>query len=273
MIILGESKLRDLSVEFAVGVVKQCEKVKGHYSLVNQLERSATSIGANIHEANYAHGRRIFVFMWHDSSNVDCFNKYCKEGGGCMNKPKRITDLFLGMLYLVSTAAAYLPAISFGEPIHLAEWCCITGILGGVFFIFSTFRKLPEILHLDMTLALILIFIATVAIRLNLEGAFWFIHLFGPIFVLTRFFLFCDCRKIQRTGLVLTCLIIPLAYILFAFLLLKTAGECPFPASMILKWDKAWIPWAIIAGLCMLLLGIGYGFFYLNKFLFKKRNK
>lgn len=33
---------------------KLCETIKGHYSLVNQLERSATSIGANIHEANYA---------------------------------------------------------------------------------------------------------------------------------------------------------------------------------------------------------------------------
>ena len=30
-------------------------------SLVNQLERSATSIGANIHEANYAHGKADFI--------------------------------------------------------------------------------------------------------------------------------------------------------------------------------------------------------------------
>ena len=34
---------------------------EGHYSLVNQLERSATSIGANIHEANYAHGKPDFI--------------------------------------------------------------------------------------------------------------------------------------------------------------------------------------------------------------------
>jgi four helix bundle protein len=35
--------------------------MKGHHSLVNQLERSATLIGANIHEANYAHGKADFV--------------------------------------------------------------------------------------------------------------------------------------------------------------------------------------------------------------------
>ena len=38
-----------------------CDGIKGHYSLVNQLERSSTSIGANIHEANYAHSKADFV--------------------------------------------------------------------------------------------------------------------------------------------------------------------------------------------------------------------
>ena len=58
---MSESKLRDLSVDFAVKVIKLCEVIKGHSSLVNQLERSSTSIGANIHEANYAHGKPDFI--------------------------------------------------------------------------------------------------------------------------------------------------------------------------------------------------------------------
>ena len=58
---MAESKLRDLSTDFAVKVIKLCDSVKGHYSLVNQLERSSTSIGANIHEANYAHGKADFI--------------------------------------------------------------------------------------------------------------------------------------------------------------------------------------------------------------------
>lgn len=58
---MAESKLRNLSTDFAVDVIKMCENIKGHYSLVNQLERSATSIGANIHEANYAHGKADFI--------------------------------------------------------------------------------------------------------------------------------------------------------------------------------------------------------------------
>ena len=58
---MSESKLREFSTDFAVKVIKLCETIKGHYSLVKQLERSATSIGANIREANYAHGKPDFI--------------------------------------------------------------------------------------------------------------------------------------------------------------------------------------------------------------------
>lgn len=58
---MAESKLRELSMNFAVEVLKICDVIKGHSSIVNQTERSATSIGANIHEANYAQSRSDFV--------------------------------------------------------------------------------------------------------------------------------------------------------------------------------------------------------------------
>jgi len=58
---LKENKLADLSMDFAVEVLEMTDGIKGHYSLVNQIERSATSIGANIREANYAHGKPDFI--------------------------------------------------------------------------------------------------------------------------------------------------------------------------------------------------------------------
>lgn len=58
---MSGNKLAELSMDFAVNILKTCDVIKGHYSLVNQLERSATSIGANIREANYAHGKADFV--------------------------------------------------------------------------------------------------------------------------------------------------------------------------------------------------------------------
>ena len=70
---MADSKLRDLSTDFAVKVIKMCDGVKGHYSLVNQLERSSTSIGANIHEAQYAQGTKDFI------SKLEIAQKECYE--------------------------------------------------------------------------------------------------------------------------------------------------------------------------------------------------
>ena len=53
--------LADLSMSFAVKSLSFADKISGHYSLKNQFERSATSIGANIREAKYAQSKLDFV--------------------------------------------------------------------------------------------------------------------------------------------------------------------------------------------------------------------
>lgn len=58
---MSENLVLDLSMQFAIDIVKLCESLKGRNSLTNQLLRSGTSIGANIHEANYASSRADFI--------------------------------------------------------------------------------------------------------------------------------------------------------------------------------------------------------------------
>lgn len=58
---MAENKLADMSTEFAVQILSLTASIKGHYSLANQLERSGTSVGANIREAKYAHSRPDFI--------------------------------------------------------------------------------------------------------------------------------------------------------------------------------------------------------------------
>jgi hypothetical protein len=41
---LKDNKLIELSMNFSVDILKAFEEIKGHYSLINQLERSAASI-------------------------------------------------------------------------------------------------------------------------------------------------------------------------------------------------------------------------------------
>lgn len=76
---MAQSKLRDLSTDFAVKVIQMCDKIKGNYSLVNQLERSSTSIGANIHELNYAHSKADFVAKFQIALKECCETEYWLE--------------------------------------------------------------------------------------------------------------------------------------------------------------------------------------------------
>ena len=60
---MRNSKLRDQSTDFAVQIIDLVKKLKEkHESVIsNQIGRSGTSIGANIREAQYAHGKADFV--------------------------------------------------------------------------------------------------------------------------------------------------------------------------------------------------------------------
>ena len=58
---MSDNLILDLSMQFAIDIVNLCESLKGKNSLTNQLLRSGTSIGANIHEGNYASSKADFI--------------------------------------------------------------------------------------------------------------------------------------------------------------------------------------------------------------------
>ena len=61
---MSDSILRDKSKEFAKQIVILCRDIKQNSResvMTNQLLRRGTSIGANIHEAQYAQGSKDFI--------------------------------------------------------------------------------------------------------------------------------------------------------------------------------------------------------------------
>ena len=60
---MQESKLRELSMEFSVDIIELVKYLKSIKKSIisNQIGRSGTSIGANIHEAQYAQGKKDFI--------------------------------------------------------------------------------------------------------------------------------------------------------------------------------------------------------------------
>ena len=72
---MSDSVLRNESKKFAKEVVFLCRDMKADRKeavLINQLLRSATSIGANLHEAQYAQSTKDFVSKF-EISLKECY--------------------------------------------------------------------------------------------------------------------------------------------------------------------------------------------------------
>ena len=82
------SPLLDKSKAFALAIIKVCNQIKHEQResvLTNQLIRSGTSIGANIREAFFAHGKADFVarlqLAWKECSESEYWLELLIESG------------------------------------------------------------------------------------------------------------------------------------------------------------------------------------------------
>ena len=90
---MSNSILLDKSKDFALEVIRLCNKIKTNKKesiLTNQLVRSGTSVGANIREAFYAHGKADFVAKLHialkECAESEYWLELLMEGGYTDNR-------------------------------------------------------------------------------------------------------------------------------------------------------------------------------------------
>ncbi|MBE6741906.1 MAG: four helix bundle protein [Ruminococcaceae bacterium] len=85
---MKDNKLIDLSKEFAIDIINLCADIKENRKsniLINQLLRSGTSVGANIHEGNYASSLADFINKFQIALK-ECYESdywldiFCKTG-------------------------------------------------------------------------------------------------------------------------------------------------------------------------------------------------
>lgn len=89
---MADSVLREKTKEFAKKIVFLCRDMKANHKesvLINQLLRSATSIGANLHEAQYAQSTNDFISKF-EIAQKECYEtEYWLEilfETGCMSE-------------------------------------------------------------------------------------------------------------------------------------------------------------------------------------------
>ena len=80
--IIKDSELRTRAKNFALRVITVCDEIdarKGRSVIINQIIRSSMSIGANIHEANYASSRSDFINKFHIAAKECAETEYWIE--------------------------------------------------------------------------------------------------------------------------------------------------------------------------------------------------
>ena len=185
-------------------------------------------------------------------------------------KAKAISELVLGILFVVMTTLGY-----YQETSHMWEYCFLSGLTVGIVmlasFVYSlvTKKQVPAWIHLACTTDVLLIMMATIAMGLNLDGAFWFIHIINPALLLVFWFVFCDGRSIRRPQFVGITLAFPIAYLAVSFVRLKITGLCAFPADRILRWTPQIIALPIVLVLSIVVLLLGFGLYALNRLIHK----
>ncbi len=96
---MKENALIDLSRQFAIDIINLCGTIgetRKWTVLVNQLLRSGTSVGANIHEANYGSSKPDFI------NKMQIALKECFESEywlGIMKETQIISDVQYEDLY------------------------------------------------------------------------------------------------------------------------------------------------------------------------------
>ena len=86
---MTETTIKELAIELTVEVTSICDEIQAKPVFVNQLIRSCSSIGANAHEAKYAHSRADFI------SKLEIALKECYE-----------TEYWLEILYRVNSLSS-----------------------------------------------------------------------------------------------------------------------------------------------------------------------
>ena len=81
---MTEKTIKELSIELTVELTELCDSINAKSIYMNQLLRACSSIGANAHEAKYAHSRADFI------SKLEISLKECYE-----------TEYWLEVLYKV----------------------------------------------------------------------------------------------------------------------------------------------------------------------------
>ena len=187
---------------------------------------------------------------------------------------KSIISVILGLMFISTAIVGYWGNFQF-----IYELTFLSNTSTGLFLLIATVlarkgKEIPQILYLDFTVLLFMVFLICIAFinEFNFTGAIFFLHIINPLALMVYFFIYNDLTKINNLLKVLTILIIPFAYLAFAVTFGNITGDYIY---FFLNYKEKGIAYSIIFILIVSigLVIIGYGIFFLNRFIHMRKDK
>lgn len=135
-------------------------------------------------------------------------------------------------------------------------------------------RKVPQILYLDCMMLLFLVMMVCTAFtnEFKFNGMFLFLHMLNPVFMILYYFLFCDMNRVQKSSQVLSVMIVPLLYLIFAVAYGKATGDYIYFFLNIKEHGYVYcVSFVLVLSAAVVMMGCAM--FYLNRIIFKNRKK
>lgn len=177
----------------------------------------------------------------------------------------------LSILFISTAVYCY-----WGTKGHIYELTFLSNFSAGLFLMSTAVclnhkRKVPEILCLDFTMLLLLVFMVCAAFRhqFDFNGMFLFLHMLNPIFLLIYYFLFCNMNLVRQSRKVLSVILMPLFYLIFAVIYGQNTGNCIY-FFLDVKTNGSLYCISVVLMLTVIQIVIGYALFYLNKLIYRR---
>jgi hypothetical protein len=135
-------------------------------------------------------------------------------------------------------------------------------------------KEIPKILYLNFTLLLLLVFLVCMAFinEFQFSGAFIFLHILNPVLLAIYYFVFCNMNDIKRATNVLSVMIMPLLYLVFSVVYGQVTGNYIYFFLNVKEKGYLYCTMFILI-VALFQIIIGYGVFYLNRFIFLIRER
>ncbi len=184
---------------------------------------------------------------------------------------KSIRLLAISVTFLLSLLLIISPLYAYrGNYTYIYELTFLSNFSTGIFMLIAGIllcldKKVPQILFLDFSMLLLIVFGVTVSFsgNFNMTGDMLFLHVINPVLVIAYYFIFSDQTNTKKE-LVLTVLCMPVTYLIFAVIYGRITGNYIY---FFLDYEENGMGY-----MCLFILGIavgtalvGFFMYYLNR--------